>query len=145
MAMLVTRIRETGHAERMPSPPDPEVAEQPKRRRFSVAYKARILAEADACSERGQIGALLRREGLYSSQLSAWRRQREAGMLAGLAPRRRGRKGPQPLEQEVQRLRRENACLAQRLAQAEVVIEVQKKLSELLDIPVGSDEPDASS
>ena len=71
MTMLATRLREAGRAEAMPSPADPEVAEQPKRRRFSAAYKARILAEADACSERGQIGSLLRREGLYSSHLSA--------------------------------------------------------------------------
>ena len=73
MTMLATRLREAGHAEAMPSSPDPEVPEQPKRRRFSAAYKARVLAEADACSERGQIGSLLRREGLYSSHLTAWR------------------------------------------------------------------------
>ena len=79
MALLLTRIRGAGQAETMPDPPDPEVPEQPKRRQFSAAYKARVLAEADACSERGQIGALLRREGLYSSHLTDWRRQREAG------------------------------------------------------------------
>src|SRR3989304_5252469 len=86
MTMLETRLREAGHAEAMPSSPDPEVPEQPKRRRFSAAYKARVLAEADACSERGQIGSLLRREGLYSSHLSAWRKQRDQG-----APRAPGR------------------------------------------------------
>ena len=145
MAMLLTRRRAEVDAGEMPSPPDPEVPEQAKRRRFTAAYKARVLAEADACSEPGQIGALLRREGLYSSHLSTWRRQRQAGTLAALAPQRRGRKGPHRLEPEVQRLKRENARLAQRLAQAEAVIEVQKKLSELLGISLPDDERDASS
>ena len=145
MVTLLTRRGAEVHAGEMPNTPDPEVPEQAKRRRFTAAYKARILAAADACSEPGQIGALLRREGLYSSHLSTWRRQRQAGTLAALAPRRRGRQGPPPLEQEVQQLKQENARLAQRLAQAEVVIEVQKKLSALLEIPLPADERDASS
>ena len=72
--------------------PSPEVLEKPVRRRFAVEYKVRILAEADACTETGQVGELLRREGLYSSHLSNWRRQRADGVLAGLKPKRRGRK-----------------------------------------------------
>jgi len=145
MVTLLTRRGVEVHAGEMPNTPDPEVPEQAQRRRFTAAYKARILAAADACSEPGQIGALLRREGLYSSHLSTWRRQRQAGTLAALAPQRRGRQGPPPLEQEVQRLKRENARLAQRLAQAEAVIEVQKRLSALLEIPLPGDERDACS
>jgi transposase len=72
--------------------PDPEVVPQAKRRRFNAEYKVRILEEADACSEPGEIGALLRREGLYSSHLTTWRRQREQGHLEGLSPKKRGRK-----------------------------------------------------
>ncbi len=71
--------------------PSPDVLEKPVRRRFTVDYKMKILAEADACTELGQLGELLRREGLYSSHLSTWRRQRDEGVLAGLTPRRRGR------------------------------------------------------
>ena len=145
MVTLLTRRGAEGHAGEMPNTPDPEVSEQAKRRRFTAAYKARILVATDACSAPGQIGALLRREGLYASHLRTWRRQRQAGTLAALAPQRRGRQGPPPLEQEVQRLKRENTRLAQRLAQAEVVIEVQKKLSALLDIPLPDDERDAAS
>lgn len=144
MAMLLTQRRAEVTAENLPTLPDPEVPEQVKRRRFTAAYKARILAEADACRAPGQTGALLRREGLYSSHLSAWRRQRAAGSLAALAPHRRGRARGHPLEQEVQRLQRENARLAQRLAQTEAVLELQKKLSELVGIRLPSDERDAS-
>lgn len=116
-----------------PQRPDPQVLERPVRRRFDRDYKLRILQEADACSGPGQIGSLLRREGLYSSHLAAWRRQR----TAGLAPQRRGRK-PQaadPLVEENRRLRRENEQLTARLKQAETIIEVQKKVSEILSIP----------
>ncbi len=74
--------------------PSPEVPEKPVRRRFTAEYKLRILAEADACTERGSLGELLRREGLYSSHLGTWQKQREEGVLAGLAPRRRGRRIP---------------------------------------------------
>ena len=145
MVMALTRRRAEVDAADRPAAPDPEVPAQAKRRRFTAADKVRILAEADACSARGAVGALLRREGLYSSQLTDWRRQRAAGSLAALAPHRRGRPGAHPLEQEVQRLQRENARLAQRLAQAEAVLEVQKKLSELMGIPLPSDSRDASS
>jgi transposase-like protein len=109
--------------------PSPEVPEKPIRRRYPAEYKARILAEADACTESGQFGALLRREGLYSSHLSTWRRQREAGMLAGLRPKRRGRKAKpkNPLAAENERLQRENQRLTEKLRQAEAIIDVQKK------------------
>ena len=117
--------------------PSPEVLEKPVRRRFTVEYKLRILAEADACSEPGMLGELLRREGLYSSHLSTWRRQRDEGALAGLTPKRRGRKAKpkNPLADENRRLERENERLKEQLRQAELIIDVQKKVSEMLNIP----------
>jgi len=118
--------------------PSPEVLEKPVRRRFTVEYKAKILAEADACTEPGQLGELLRREGLYSSHVSTWRKQRDAGALAGLAPRRRGRKAKpkNPLNNENEQLRRENQRLKEQLRQAALIIDVQKKVSEMLNIPL---------
>jgi transposase-like protein len=118
--------------------PSPEVAEKPVRRRFSTEYKLRILAQADACSEPGMLGELLRREGLYSSHLTTWRRQRDEGALAGLMPKRRGRKAKpkNPLADEVARLERENQRLKEQLRQAELIIDVQKKVSEMLNIPL---------
>ena len=109
--------------------PSLEVLEKPVRRRFTVQYKAKILAEADACTESGQLGELLRREGLYSSHLTTWRRQRDKGALAGLTPKQRGRKaGPKnPLADEVARLQWENKRLQEQLRQAELIIDVQKK------------------
>jgi transposase len=123
--------------------PDPEVPPRAKRRHFSPEYKKRILEEADACTERGQIGALLRREGLYTSHLDKWRRQREQGTLAGLAPKKRGPK-PKPEAVELARLRREKERLQQQLQRAETIIAFQKKLADLLGIPLESqnlDEP----
>ena len=121
--------------------PDPEVVPRAKRRQFSAKYKLRILTEADQCTQRGEIGALLRREGLYSSHLTTWRRQRELGQLAGLAPKKRGRK-PDPQAAELARLQRENEQLKARLEQAETIIEVQKKLSQMLGLPPAEkDEP----
>lgn len=117
--------------------PDPEVVA--KRRRFTAEYKLRVLEEADQCQAAGAIGALLRREGLYSSHLSKWRQQRAAGQLAGLGPKQRGRK-PNPQAAEIARLQRENERLQARLEQAETIIEVQKKLCRLLDLPTA--EPD---
>jgi transposase len=114
--------------------PDPEVVPKAKRRKFSAEYKLRILDEVDSCTEPGQIGALLRREGLYSSHLTTWRRQRERGVLEALGPQKRGRKGKDELEREISRLRRENERLQARLEQAEMIIEVQKKLSHLLGL-----------
>jgi transposase len=118
--------------------PDPAVSEKPVRRRFTAEYKLRILHEADRCTASGQLGALLRREGLYSSILSTWRQQRDQGTLAGLTPKRRGRKAnpDAPVIAENERLRRENQRLAAKLRQAETIIEVQKKLSEILGIPL---------
>jgi transposase-like protein len=105
-----------------------------------VKYKARVLAEADACTEPGALGELLRREGLYSSHLATWRRQRDEGALAGLTPKRRGRKAKpkNPLADEVTRLQRENDRLEEQLRQAELIIDVQKKVSEMLNIPLNS-------
>jgi len=114
--------------------PDPEVVPKAKRRTFSAKYKLRILEEADRCTETGQIGALLRREGLYSSHLTTWRRQRGEGVLKGLSPQKRGRKRKDELEREVVRLQRENERLQASLEQAETIIEVQKKLSRLLGL-----------
>lgn len=113
---------------------EPEVLPRAKRRRFLAEYKLRILEEADNCTQRGQIGALLRREGLYSSHLSTWRQQRTLGQLEGLSPKKRGRKPQDPVDEEVARLQRENERLRARLEQAEMIIDVQKKLSQLLGL-----------
>jgi transposase len=113
------------------TPRDPQVIPKAERRRFSAEYKQRILVEADACTERGQIGALLRREGLYSSHLDKWRKQRQRGVLQALTPQKRGPK-PDPQATEIAQLRRENEQLRTRLQRAEHIIEVQKKLAELL-------------
>jgi len=119
-----------------PVRPETEVPEKAKRRKFDAAYKLRILAEADGCTEHGALGELLRREGLYSSHLRTWREQREAGVLAGLKPRRRGRKAKRKdvVAEENQRLKRDNERLSERLQQAETIIEVQKKVSEILGV-----------
>ena len=111
--------------------PHPELVERPQRRRFSARYKLRILQEADACTRPGEVGSLLRREGLYSSHLSAWRRQREEGALKGLA-QPRGRPKPNPLEAENTALRRRAEKAEAELAKARKVIEVQGKVSALL-------------
>ena len=119
------------------SRPDPEVPERARRRYFSAQYKLRVLEEADACRAPGEVGALLRREGLYSSQLTAWRRARREGSLQALAKPR----GPQgrrrdPVAGENERLRKENARLRRRLEQAQAILEIQKKASEILGIPL---------
>lgn len=116
-----------------PPLPDPEVVPQAKRRTFSVTYKLRILDEVDRCTVRGEIGAILRREGLYSSHLTDWRRQRDTGELQARQPRRRGPK-PNPEAAELAQLRRENARLKRHLQQAETIIAVQKKLAEALEL-----------
>src|SRR5437867_1286327 len=116
--------------------PDPEViarSAQARRRHFTVAYKLRILDEA-AHTAIGQLGALLRREGLYSSHLANWRRERARGTLTALASPRRGRPAIPAAEREVRQLRVENAGLARKLAAAELVIEVQKKVAALLGL-----------
>ncbi len=124
--------------------PDPEVPERPTRRRFTAEYKARIVEEANAATEPGQVGALLRREGLYSSHLVDWRRQYRLGALSSLA-RPRGRPKPHPLAAENERLRRTNARLTRRLATAERIIEIQGKVSELLGIPLAQRSDDDES
>lgn len=117
--------------------PDPEVSVQPKRRRFTAAYKARIVEEAQRCTGPGQIGALLRREGLYSSALTQWRRQYQAGALQGLHDDKRGRKPTRDArDQELQRLRRDNQRLTKKLRQAELIIEIQKKVAAMLGNPI---------
>jgi len=126
--------------------PDPEVTAKAKRRVFPAQYKLRILREAAALAETGGVGEMLRREGLYSSHLTTWRRERERGELDGLAPKRRGRKADpdRELVTENERLAREVARLQQRLAQAEAIIEVQKKVSALLGIPLKPQDSDGS-
>jgi len=112
--------------------PDPEVVPRATRRRFSVAEKRRILEEADACTETGEIGALLRREGIYSSYLADWRRERENGQWQGVTGQRRGR--PQnEASAEVAQLRQENERLKAQLVQADLIITAQKKLSQALE------------
>ena len=148
MTVTVTAPGMRVDPEAMPSPPDPEVPEKAKRRRFSAEYKLAILREVDACTDPGQIGALLRRERLYSSHLVDWRRQRDAGALQALACMR-GRKPADPARVEAERLRRENERLRGRLAQAEKIIEIQGKVSEScsgipLD-PASDDEQSVSS
>lgn len=127
-----------------PPRPDPEVVADAKRRTFSAAYKQRILAEADAAATQpGAIGALLRREGLYSSHLVTWRRERQAGILKGLTPHKRGPKSRRsPQEEEIQKLRRENQRLTEELRKAEIVIEVQKKVGALLGWPLPKEDPE---
>ena len=128
------------------SPPDPEVAATAKRRRFSGSEKRRILAAADRCIAPGEIGALLRREGIYSSQLAGWRKKREATGRSGLNPQKRGRKAD-PAIAEARReeaLLREIKGLRHQLAQAHTIIDVQKKLCTLLGLPT-ADAPDGKS
>lgn len=119
------------------SAPDPEVLARPKRRSFSADYKRRIVQEAASCSEPGQIGALLRREGLYSSHLVEWRREQR---LAQAGNHKGGHSGADVLVGENRTLKRQNTILQRRLAQAEVIIEVQKKVSELLGIALNTPE-----
>ena len=130
-----------------PSRPNPEVIANPKRRSFTAEYKLRILAEADAAaSQPGAIGALLRRQGLYSSHLVTWRREREAGILEGLTPHKRGPKSKRnPQQDEVHKLRRENQRLTEELRKAEIVIDVPKKVGTLLGWPLPKADPEEKS
>jgi transposase len=116
--------------------PPTEVLAVAKRRKFTAEYKLELLKEADACRAPGELGALLRREGLYSSHLSTWREQRRMGALAALSDVRRGRTAAPREAQEVERLRRELVRLQRRLDQAERIIDIQKKVSEILGIPL---------
>ncbi len=108
--------------------PDPEVTEKSGRRRFTAAYKARILKEAELCTQPGELGALLRREGLYYSSIRKWKRQAENG----LSPKKRGPQKPDPSVRRIAELEKENAKLARKLRQAELIIDVQKKVAALL-------------
>ena len=123
----------------------PEFSARPRRRTFTARDKLRILAETDRAAEAGGIGAILRREGLYSPTLSDWRRQRDAGALHALVPGKRGPKvaAPNPLAADMALLRRNNADLTRRLARAEAVIDIQKKVTALLGLALtpGGDEP----
>ncbi len=118
----------------------PELTDLPRRRTFTVQDKLRILAETDAAADTGGVGAILRREGLYSSSLTDWRRLRDAGALAALAPARRGPKaaGANPLATRVARLEQDNARLTMRLTRAEAIIDIQKKVAALLGIPLAA-------
>lgn len=111
--------------------PNTEVVAKAKRRQYTAEYKLRILRELDSSTAAGATGALLRREGIYSSHLTVWRRQRERGELDGLANQKRGPKAD-PQAAELSRLESENERLRERLRQAELIIEVQKKVSQLL-------------
>jgi transposase len=120
--------------------PDPEL-KQAKRRHFSAEYKLKVLKEADACKKPGELGALMRREGLYSSHLSSWRRQRDEGTLG----RKRGRKAADPLEKENAELRRRAERAEAELAKARKVIEVQGNVSALLEDLLGTESAEEST
>jgi transposase len=135
--------RAAGEMSSSAPPPDPEVAATAKRRRFSGAEKRRIMIEADRCTKPGEIGALMRREGIYSSMLTNWRKQRGQAERAALAPKKRG---PKPAVnaaevRELKRLTRENVRLQRELDRARTIIDVQKKLCTLLGLPT-ADESD---
>ncbi len=116
--------------------PEVEVAEKASRRQFNAEYKRKILKEADACTREGEVGALLRREGLYSSHLSVWRAARERGEIAGLAPRKRGPKvaPPDPRDRKIVELERETRRWKARAERAEALVDLQKKVSAILGI-----------
>src|SRR6516165_9636927 len=142
-----TAAAEAGAAPTSALRPDPEVVAKAKRRTFTAEYKQRILQEADsAAATPGGVGALLRREGLYSSHLVSWRRERSQGIQEALAPRKRGRKSQRnPLEEENQKLRRQNARLTEDLRKANLIIEVQKKVAALLGNPIPGVDPEEKS
>lgn len=122
--------------------PETEVPEKANRRRFSAEYKRKIVREAARCAKTGELGSLLRREGLYSSHLSKWREQVEHGELRALSPRKPGPKAKlvDPRDKRITELERDNAKLAARAQRAEALVEVQKKLSRLLEIALPSDD-----
>jgi transposase len=132
------RSDEAGSA--APPPPDPEVEAKPKRRKFTAAYRLRILEETDRCQNPGEIGQLLRREGLYSSHLSSWRKARRQGSLAALAPKKRGVKAKvrNPLEPKVRQLEAKVARLEAELEKAHTILDVQEKVAGLLGFSLES-------
>ena len=121
-----------------PASASPELTDRPRRRTFTARDKLRILAEADGVTEPGGIGAILRREGIYSSALTDWRRQRDAGAYAAMVPAKRGPKvaGPNPFAAELARSQQNNARLTRHLARAEAIIDIQKKVASLLGLPM---------
>jgi len=124
--------------------PDPEVPAKVERRRFTAEYRLRIVTQADACKKPGELGALLRREGLYASYLSTWRRQRELGAQRGMRAQKRG-PTPRPVDPRVKALETDNRRLQRKLQRAETIITLQKKVAEILGIPLtplDSDETD---
>lgn len=123
--------------------PDTEVLARPRRRYFKAEYKKSILEEVDG-AKAGEIGAVLRREGLYSSHLTEWRKERDRGTLAALSKKRGRKPTKNPLADEVVRLRKELAGVKQQLAQAEIIISVQKKVASLLGIPLKTPDDDES-
>ena len=127
-----------------PAAANPELSDRPKRRTFTAGEKLRILAETDRAADTGGISAILRREGLYSSTLTDWRRQRDAGAFEALKPLKRGPKeaAVNPMAAELARANRENAHLKRRLAQAEAIIGIQKKVASLLGIPLATPDSD---
>ena len=130
--------RNGGANNRAPAaPPNPEVSARPKRRQFTAAYKARIVEEVQQCTEQGQIGVILRREGLYSSAITLWRRQYQSGALRALKDDKRGRRTTRdPRDQELERQRREIEHLNKKLHKAELIIDIQKKVAALLGNPI---------
>jgi transposase-like protein len=140
------RASEAGDRWPFDEPPDPEVEEKPKRRTFTNEYKRKIVAEAEACKEPGEIGALLRREGIYSSNLSKWRQQQRSGALNGLTPPKRGPQADPtvPFKKRVAALERENEKLRGELAKARTIIDVQKKVSCLLGTPTERKDEESS-
>ena len=129
------------------SPPATEVSEKATRRKFTAKYKLRILEEADACTEPGQLGALVRREGLYGSNLTAWRKARNEGALGALAPKKRGPKVVEtdPRETQIARLERDLRKATARAERAEALIDLQKKVSQLFGIVLPDPPEDKSS
>src|SRR5271169_6950181 len=139
-----TAAAKVGADAALASRPDPEVVAKPKRRSFTAEYKLSILQEVEAVADRrGGIGALLRREGLYSSLLATWRRERADGILEALTPRKRGPKSKRnPLLEENMKLQRQNARLTEDLRKAHIIIDVQKKVAALLGRPIPETDPD---
>lgn len=121
--------------------PEVEVPDKAQRRRFTAQYKRDILRRADACKEAGALGAMLRAEGLYSSHLATWRRQRDAGELAALTPQKRGRKAREvdARDRQIAELQRQIARLTTRAERAEALVELQKKVASLLGTPFEGD------
>jgi transposase-like protein len=142
MLKLRERMKENGKASppregkrSAAAPPDPEVVDKPSRRRFTPAYKLGIVEEAERCTEPGAVGRLLRREGLYTSHLAAWRKAARSGSLKALS-KKRGRKPSErnPLEEKLRKLERENARLEKELHKAHLIIDVQGKVAGLLGL-----------